>query len=69
MIFQQTFTFGEDSSIIDSTINVIPCRLSSVTDKNDYCPTPLEGSEKERILDKLEKYSKGLTVQPEPDDE
>ena len=69
MIFQQTFTFGEEGLILDDEINIIPCRLSSVTDKNDYCPTPLEGSEKERIMDKLEKYSEGLTVQPEPDGE
>ena len=69
MIFQQTFTFEEDGLVLDDNINIIPCRLSSVTDKNDYCPTPLEGSEKERVMDKIEKYSEGLTKNPDPDNE
>ncbi len=35
---------------------IIPCRISSQSGLNDYKPTPAEGAEKERILQRLEKY-------------
>ena len=62
MIFQMSFTITEDG-VADSTeadMNIIPCRLSSTTSCNDYCPTPLEGGEAQAVLDKIEKYSEGL---------
>ena len=34
-------------------VKVIPCSISSVNYINDYCPTPLQGEEKERVLKKL----------------
>ncbi|KAJ50896.1 poly-gamma-glutamate synthesis protein (capsule biosynthesis protein) [Clostridium tetanomorphum] len=34
-------------------VRVIPCSISSVNYINDYCPTPLKDSEKERLLKKL----------------
>ncbi len=37
--------------------NIIPCRISSRTDRNDYKPTPLSGDAAERILARIEKYS------------
>lgn len=59
MIFQQTFTFT-DSVLTpeESTARVIPCSVSSVTDRNDYRPTPQTGDEAERIIAKLNKYCK-----------
>lgn len=61
MIFQQTFTVTADGAEINDNINIIPCSLSSVSSKNDYCPTPLEGSEAQRVLDKIDRYSEGLS--------
>ena len=61
MIFQQTFTIDTDGKVADDdNINIIPCSLSSSSNKNDYCPTPLEGDEAERVRQKIEKYSEGL---------
>lgn len=61
MIFQQTFTIDTDGKVADDdNINIIPCSLFSSSNKNDYCPTPLEGDEAERVRQKIEKYSEGL---------
>lgn len=60
MIFQQTFTITKDGVEENDDINIIPCSLSSVSTKNDYCPTPLEGDAKETVMKKIEKYSEGL---------
>ena len=60
MIFQQTFTITKEGVEEDDDINIIPCSLSSVSTKNDYCPTPLEGDSKEAVMKKIEKYSEGL---------
>lgn len=45
MIFQQKFTFINGVIQENSSIRVIPCRLSSVTTKNDYCPVVLTGED------------------------
>jgi poly-gamma-glutamate synthesis protein (capsule biosynthesis protein) len=60
MIFQQTFTVTDGSPQVDDNIQVIPCSISSVTGWNNYQPTPADGTEKQRILDKLERISNGL---------
>ena len=58
-IFQQTFVFDEQKQCLlhESFINLIPCRISSVPDRNDYRPTPLEGDEKERVRKRIEELS------------
>lgn len=61
MIFQQTFTFENGSLVQDNVTNIIPCSLSSVKEYNDYQPTPLEGSEAERVMQKIEEFSVGLS--------
>jgi len=61
MIFQQTFTVTSEGVEINDNINIIPCSLSSVSSHNDYCPTPRDGSEGQRILDKIKQYSEGLS--------
>lgn len=65
MIFQQTFTVQDGKVEVNDDINVIPCSLSSASGYNDYCPTPLEGSEKERVLEKLNKYSANFEDAPD----
>lgn len=60
IIFQQTFTLNKDKIEKDDNINIIPCSISSSTGLNDYCPTPLEGAEKQRVLENLETYSADL---------
>lgn len=57
MIFQQTFTIRNGEVLSDENINIIPCCISSVSGYNNYQPTPAEGSEAERILQKLEDLS------------
>lgn len=60
MIVQQTFTFQKGELKESSDLNLIPCSLSSTSSHNDYCPTPLEGDEKQRVLDKITQYSTNL---------
>lgn len=60
MIVQQTFTFQNGELKESSDLNLIPCSLSSTSSYNDYCPTPLEGDEKQRVLDKITQYSTDL---------
>lgn len=57
MIFQQTFVLAPGSSIADGGISIIPVSSSSVSDSNDYRPTPLTGTEALRVLRKIGGYS------------
>ncbi len=57
IIFQQTFTIQDGIVAKDDQINIIPCSISSISGYNDYCPTPLEDDQKQRILDKIEENS------------
>ncbi|MFC4025267.1 CapA family protein [Oceanobacillus longus] len=52
-IFQQTFHFGFDELTDQKDIKIIPTSISSVTNRNNYQPTPLEGKEAERVLNKI----------------
>lgn len=71
-IFQQTFQF-EKTTMDDGTVTmkkldsskaqVIPCSISSVSHRNDYCPTPLTGSEGQRVIGRINTYSADLGVQ------
>lgn len=61
-IFQQTFFVENDGSVSYGQSEIIPCKVSSTDVKNDYCPTPQTGAEYERILKKLEKYSRKYPV-------
>ena len=57
MIFQQTFTIDENGVAADNVTNVIPCSISSDYGYNNYQPTPAEGDEAARILQKIEERS------------
>ncbi len=56
-IYKQKFTFKDGELIVDRDTKIIPCSISSVTNRNNYQPTPLEGSEKERVMAKIQKLA------------
>lgn len=58
-ILQTNFKF-EDNKLKSYGIKVIPCSLSSVSNKNDYSPKVLEGSKKTSLLNKLNNLSINL---------
>ena len=62
MIFQQTFTFTDGVQQENTVARVIPCSVSSVSNRNDFCPTPAEGDEYTRILDRINEYSEPFGV-------
>ena len=55
-IVQVTVKRDIDGSISTDAHEVIPCRLSSTTEYNDYCPTPYEEDSEEykRVISKLD---------------
>lgn len=53
LLFQQTFSVAGGEVADDDAVNVVPCSVSSASDRNNYQPTPAEGSEKERIEAKV----------------
>ena len=57
MIFQQTFTIDQNGVKDDNVTNIIPCSISSDSDYNNYQPTPAEGEEATRIMQKIQKRS------------
>ncbi len=61
-IFRQTFTLTSDGLSDDDNYELIPCRISSAEGYNNYQPTPAEGSEKDRIEEKLNGYSAELGI-------
>lgn len=63
MIFQQTFTFVNGEKQHTQDIRVIPCSVSSVSERNDFRPTPVEGEEAVRIINRINEYSMNLGVQ------
>ncbi len=58
MIFQQTFTFIDGEKTEETDMKIIPCSISSVTNRNDYKPTPAVGEDAVRITERVNEYSK-----------
>ena len=56
MIVQEKFYF-ENNELINTELKIIPCSISSVSEYNDFKPTILIDEEKERVLEKVKKYS------------
>ena len=53
-IYQQTFLLDpETKQLLEVRENIIPCSISSVSDTNNYQPTPLTDSEAERVMQKI----------------
>ena len=55
-IFQSNLKFT-NNKLTAIGVRAIPCSISSVNYKNDYCPTPLKGDAKVNLLDNLNKLS------------
>ena len=52
-VFQQTFHLEDGKLTDEKEVNVMPFSISSLTERNDYQPTRLEGTEKERVMNKI----------------
>ncbi len=59
MIYQMAFETIDGVMTGKWSSLVIPCKISSRDTLNDYRPTPQEGEEKARILQRIEQYSGG----------
>ena len=57
LMFRQTFIVSPDKAVSDGGIDIIPCRISSVTNKNDYRPTVMGFEEGVALLKAMAKYS------------
>ncbi len=57
MIFQQTFTFIDGEKQQDRNVKLIPCSVSSVKERNNFQPTPLEGEDALRVINRINTYS------------
>jgi poly-gamma-glutamate synthesis protein (capsule biosynthesis protein) len=64
MIFQQTFTIRDGQIQGYDNYKIIPCSISSVKERNNYQPTILEGTEAERVMNKIREISTGLSAEP-----
>ena len=64
MIYQQTFTIDSDGVKDDNVTNIIPCSISSAAYEgyNNYQPTPAEGDETTRILNKINERSSWIST-------
>ena len=62
MIFQQTFTFVEGVKQEDMEARIIPCSISSVGNRNNFQPTPLEGEEALRVINRINTFSENLGI-------
>lgn len=60
MIYQQTFSFKKEKVQKNAKENIIPCSISSTSTRNDYCPTPMEGTQKQALLDLIAKYNEAI---------
>lgn len=62
MIAQAKFILEDGMVAGEAEMTLIPCTISSVSSRNDYCPTVAEGDKKTLIIQKLNEYSNGFGV-------
>lgn len=62
IIVQKTFHMKDGKLQRDSELQVIPCSISSAPSYNNYQPAVLTGSDKERVIRRMNQYSKGFGV-------
>lgn len=60
-IYQETFKLTPEG-IVSVGSNVIPTSISAVKDRNNYQPTPLQGYEAERVMNRLKTYSSKFPI-------
>ena len=61
MIFRQVFRFKDGELLADyDNVQIVPCSISSVAERNNYQPKPLIGSEYERLRSKIIELSSGF---------
>lgn len=61
LIYQQTFTFEGENLVEDENVTLIPCLISSVNEYNNYQPVLAQEQDEERILQRVQEYSEGLS--------
>lgn len=53
-IYQQTFVFNDDDKLVGSSdAKIIPCSVSSVSNRNNFCPTVVEGEAARRVMQRV----------------
>ena len=57
IIYREEFIFDDDKNLSETKGYVIPCSVSSVKERNDFRPTPAEGEDYNRIIERLNTYS------------
>lgn len=62
MIFQQTFYVKNGKLQKKNDVTVIPCSISSVSSTNNFQPRVLTGDSKKRVMNKINKLSKGMNA-------
>jgi poly-gamma-glutamate synthesis protein (capsule biosynthesis protein) len=67
ILFQQTFSFDDSNELVETKAQIIPCSISSISERNDFRPTPATGEEAIRILDRMRTYSRDMNVLIEED--
>ena len=61
MIFRQTFMFENGQMQAFEDADIIPCSVSSVKNRNNYQPTPLNGTDFARVKQKIINRSRGFS--------
>lgn len=67
MIAQQTFTFIDGEKQEETEFRIIPCAITSDRSRNDYRPTPEQGEAAQRIIGRINQYSRGFGLQFDED--
>lgn len=62
LIFQQTFYVKNGKLQKKNDAKIVPCSISSVSYTNNYQPKILTGSEKKRLIKKMNTLSKGMNT-------
>lgn len=60
-MFRQSFTIDAEGNVLDDdAVEIIPFRATSVNNANDYHPVPAKGEQRDKIINKITKYSEAL---------
>lgn len=62
MIVQVFFDLVDGKPAGEAKLQVIPCTISSVMERNDYCPTIADEDKKTQIIENLNQYSEEYNI-------